>query len=165
MVAAAGSNQTPSVRTTATAFSLDAATNVLTVTATSARYADLAESYAADKLYQPGTVMIFGGSAEITQSLQAVDPSVAGVVTSDPAHLMNAFQIGEYIVNVALVGRVPCKVVGIVRKGDRLVTSHIPGVAMVMPDGPQLPGVLIGKALQNYDSDVPGVIEVAVGRS
>jgi hypothetical protein len=36
---------------------------------------------------------------------------------------------------------------------------------MVMPDGPQLPGVLIGKALQNYDSDVPGVIEVAVGRS
>jgi hypothetical protein len=165
MVAASGSNQTPSVRTAATAFSLDAATNVLTVTATSARYADLAESYAADTNYPPGTVVKFGGSAEVTISTDAYDPSVAGVITTEPAHLMNAFQIGEYIVNVALVGRVPCRVVGEIRKGDRLVTSEIPGVAKCMDDGSHIPGILIGKALQNYNSDIPGVIEVAVGRS
>ena len=132
---------------------------------TQARYADLAESYAADQTYDPGTVMTFGGTAEITQSTKAIDPSVAGVVSTDPAHLMNAFQIGSHIVNVALVGRVPCKVVGQIHKGDRLVTSDIPGVAMKMPQGSHQPGVLIGKALQDYNSDMPGMIEVAVGRS
>ena len=112
-----------------------------------------------------GQVMVFGGIAEITISTQAIDPSVAGVVSTEPAHLMNAFQIGEHILNIALVGRVPCKVVGKINKGDRLVTSSIPGVAKRMEDGIYQPGVLIGKALQPYDSDVPGVIEIAVGRS
>jgi len=63
------------------------------------------------------------------------------------------------------VGRVPCMVVGQINKGDRLVTSDIPGVAMRMPANTTISGVLIGKALQSYDSDQPGVIEVAVGRS
>ena len=109
--------------------------------------------------------MVFGGNAEITISTKSCDPSIAGVISTDPAHLMNAFQIGEHIVNVALVGRVPCQVVGKINKGDRLVSSSIPGVATRMDDGLQIPGVLIGKALQDYDSDIPGIIEVAVGRS
>ena len=164
-VAAAGSNQTPSVRTSATSFSYDATNNVLQVTATTARYADLAESYAADADYPAGTVLRFGGTAEVTISKQAIDPRVAGVVSKEPAHLMNAYQIGEHIVNVALVGRVPCRVVGQINKGDRLVTSDMPGVAMRMPDDTTTSGVLIGKALESYNSDQPGVIEVAVGRS
>jgi hypothetical protein len=164
-VASAGSNQTPSVRTTATAFSFNAATNVLTVTATTAQYADLAESYASDSDYEPGTVMVFGGSSEITICSKQVDPGIAGVISTEPAHLMNAFQIGEHVLNVALVGRVPCRVIGKISKGDRLVSSSIPGVAMRMEDGIYQPGVLIGKALQNYDAEIPGIIEVAVGRS
>jgi hypothetical protein len=164
-VAAAGSNQTASVRTAATAFSFNAATNVLTVTSTQAQYADLAESYAADYPYDPGTVLVFGGEAEVTISSKPLDPAVSGVVSTDPAHLMNAFQIGQHIVDVALVGRVPCRVVGKIRKGDRLVTSEIPGVATRMDQAVSIPGILIGKALQDYDSDQPGTIEIAVGRS
>ena len=162
MVAASGSNQTPSVRAS---FTYDASSQVLSVTATTARYADLAESYAADADYPAGTVLRFGGQAEVTVSTEPIDPRVAGVVSKEPAHLMNAYQIGEHIVNVALVGRVPCMVIGPINKGDRLVTSSVPGTAMRMPDDTTAAGVLIGKALESYDSDQPGIIEVAVGRS
>ena len=164
-VATSGSNQTPSIRTTATAFSFNAATNVLTVTATTAQYADLAECYAADEDYAPGTVVVFGGTNEVTISDTASNPAVAGVVSTEPAHLMNAFQPGKNIVPVALVGRVPCQVTGRIAKGDRLVTSVIPGVAVRLDPAAYQPGCLIGKALQDYDSDVVGVIEVAVGRA
>jgi hypothetical protein len=78
---------------------------------------------------------------------------------------MNAFQPGKNIVPVALVGRVPCLVTGRIAKGDRLVTSVIPGVAVRLDPVAYQPGCLIGKALQDYDSDVVGVIEVAVGRA
>jgi hypothetical protein len=64
---------------------------------------------------------------------------------------------------IALQGRVPCKVVGKIRKGDIIVASSIPGVA-VSAGTKALPGTIIGKALQNYDSDHIGKIEVAVGR-
>jgi hypothetical protein len=164
-VAAAGSNQTPSVRTTATAFSFNAATNVLTVTATSAQYADLAECYAADYDYAPGTVVVFGGANEVTISDVPSNPAVAGVVSTKPAHLMNAFQPGKNIVPVALVGRVPCQVSGKIAKGDRLVTGDIPGVAVRLDPNTYQPGCLIGKALQDHNSNAVGIIEVAVGRA
>jgi hypothetical protein len=164
-VAAAGSNQTPSVRTTATAFSFNAATNVLQVTATTAQYADLAECYAADFEYAPGTVLVFGGSNEVTISTTLSNPAVAGVVSTEPAHLMNTFQSGKNIVPVALVGRVPCQVTGNIAKGDCLVTGDIPGVAVRLDPSVYQPGCLIGKALQDYDSETVGTIEVAVGRA
>lgn len=139
--------------------------NTVFAKATSAQYADLAESYLGDNNYEPGTVTVFGGSAEVTVSTKFSDPAIAGVVSTEPAYLMNATISGENVLNIALVGRVPCKVVGKISKGDRLVSSDIPGVATVINPDCAVPGVLIGKALQNYDSDIPGVIEVAVGRS
>jgi hypothetical protein len=65
---------------------------------------------------------------------------------------------------IALQGRVPCRVVGKIRKGDLLVTSNIPGVA-VSVGGTAKPGTIIGKALTDFDSDHIGTIEVAVGRT
>jgi len=129
-------------------------------TATSAQYADLAEKYLPDSDYGPGTVLIFGGNKEVTLSTEANDRKVAGVVSTNPAHMMNAGLDGG--VYVALTGRVPCKVVGTIRKGDLIVTSNIPGVAMANND-PKM-GTVIGKALENYDSQEIGVIEVVVGR-
>jgi len=129
-------------------------------TATSANYADLAEKYLADSEYAPGTVLIFGGDKEVTLSTEANDRRVAGVVSTNPAHMMNAGLKGG--VYVALTGRVPCRVVGLIYKGDLIVTSGIPGVAMANND-PKM-GTVIGKALENYQSTEVGVIEVVVGR-
>jgi hypothetical protein len=137
---------------------------VMTGTATQARYADLAERYSADKEYKPGTVVIFGGEQEITQSSKYMDKRVAGVVSTNPAHLMNS-EAGNDQTHppVALQGRVPCRVVGQIQKGDLLVTSSIPGVAIAAED-PKM-GSVIGKALENYNNDHIGMIEVVVGRA
>jgi len=131
----------------------------MTGTATVAQYADLAERYTSDIVYEPGTVLVFGGAKEVTSSTEANDRRVAGVVSTNPAHLMNSVLEG---IDVALTGRVPCKVVGIVKKGDLMVTSHVPGVAMANND-PKM-GTVIGKALEDYNSPEVGVIEVVVGR-
>lgn len=96
-------------------------------TATSAQYADLAEKYQTDAQYEPGTVLVFGGSREVTTTGSYADPSVAGVVSTAPAYLMNADE--PHSVAVALRGKVPVKVVGPVRKGDLLVTSYVAGHA------------------------------------
>ena len=100
--------------------------NTVFAQATSAQYADLAENYVADSDYVPGTVVVFGGEAEITISKDAADERVAGVISTQPAHLMNAGQPG---LPVALRGRVPVLVVGSVFKGDSLVTSSTAGHA------------------------------------
>jgi len=63
---------------------------------------------------------------------------------------------------VALQGRVPCRVIGKVTKGDLMVVSMVPGVAM-SEEAPKV-GSVIGKALANYDSDRIGIIEVLVGK-
>lgn len=128
--------------------------------ATSANYADLAEKYLPDAEYTPGTVLVFGGEFEVTMSTSYLDSRVAGVVSTNPGYMMNSeLEGGVYI---ALTGRVPCRVVGKIRKGDMLVTSNIPGVA-TSTTTPQL-GTVIGKALEDYDSQEVGLIEVVVGR-
>lgn len=139
--------------------------NIMTGTATAARYADLAERYAADKEYAPGTVVVFGGDKEITTSNVKGDTRVAGVITTNPAHLMNS-EAGDDTTHpgVALQGRVPCRVVGKIRKGDILVCSGIHGVAIAGGDNIKV-GSMIGKALEDYDSDHIGTIEVVVGRT
>ena len=88
-------------------------------TATAARYADLAEKYLADKEYEVGTVVAVGGDAEVTAS-QFGDRAI-GVVSANPAYMMNSeLEGGTYI---ALKGRVPVKVIGSVKKKDRLVAT------------------------------------------
>lgn len=100
--------------------------NTVFALATSAQYADLAENYQSDQELEPGTVVIFGGDQEITICTQFADARVAGVVSTYPAHLMNAGVPGTA---VALRGKVPVKVVGAVTKGDGLVTDATPGHA------------------------------------
>jgi len=135
--------------------------NTVFAKATSAQYADLAETYVADDSYSSGTLVIFGGADEITASTISHDTRVAGIISTAPAYLMNSGAVG---LPVALTGRVPCSVVGTIRKGDRLVASAIKGVATTLDTTKYLPGCIIGKALENYNSDSTGVIEVAVGR-
>ena len=131
-----------------------------TVSAT-AQYADLAENYTSDSDYTSGTVLIFGGSAEVTQSTTSHDTRIAGVVSTNPAYLMNGAEPG---IAVALQGRVPCQVLGPVSKGDRVVASHIAGVAQALDPAQYQPGCIIGKALQANDSTDISIIEVVVGR-
>jgi hypothetical protein len=128
-----------------------------------ATYADLAEYYEADKEYAVGTVLVFGGDKEVTLTNRKADHRVAGVVSDNAALIMNEDCQGEKVL-VALQGRVPCRVVGKVEKGDLMVTSHIPGVA-VSAGGNANAGTIIGKALENFESDHIGTIEVAVGRT
>jgi hypothetical protein len=100
--------------------------NTVFAKATSAQYADLAENYVADTEYTPGTVVVFGGDNEITISTDVADERVAGAISTNPAHLMNAAMPG---LPVALRGRVPVNVIGPVVKGDSLVTSSTAGHA------------------------------------
>ena len=127
-----------------------------------ATYADLAEYYEGDQQYEPGTVLIFGGDKEVTTSNTFNDTRLAGIVTTDPAYVMNKDQKG-IAVCLALAGRVPCRVVGRVKKGDLLTTSATPGCA-VKATNPQI-GSVIGKAIEDKDYDSVGVIQVAVGRA
>jgi hypothetical protein len=127
--------------------------------ATSAQYADLAENYVADAEYDPGTVLEFGGKFEVTLAQDGTN-RVAGVVTTNPAYLMNSNCQGTYVAAVALQGRTPCKVRGHVRKGDMLMSGGA-GFAR-RAQSPQM-GTIIGKALSDFNG-VEGVIEVAVGR-
>jgi hypothetical protein len=141
-----------------------AAFNTVFAKATTAQYADLAEMYAADTDYAPGTVVEFGGNYEITVTTTTHSTQVAGIISTNPAYLMNSTQAGEHPLEVALVGRVPCSVIGTICKGDRLVSSDTPGVAQALNSNLYEPGCIIGKALEEYDSIQPGIIEVAVGR-
>ena len=135
------------------------------VKAVNAFYADLAEMYCADTTYPPGTVVEFGGTSEITVTTTTHSTAVAGIISTNPSYLMNSTIACEVnALEVALVGRVPCRVVGTIRKGDRLVSSSMPGVATVLEMDKYEPGCIVGKALEDYDSIVDGVIEVAVGR-
>ena len=138
--------------------------NTVFAKSTSAQYADLAEMYTADIEYTPGVVLEFGGSNEVTATTQSHTTKIAGIVSTNPSYLMNAAHPGENVIAVALVGRVPCQVVGTITKGDRLVASDVAGVATVLDEQAYKPGCIIGKALQNYDSTEVGTIEVAVGR-
>ena len=130
--------------------------------ATTASYADLAENYLADAEYEVGTVLIFGGDKEVTTTAMKDDTRVAGVVSENPGYLMNSKLEGENVTAVALQGRVPVKVVGIVQKGDLLVSSTIPGHAIKNNDAKT--GTVIGKALQAKEDPGHGVVEAVVGR-
>ena len=134
--------------------------NTVYAKATSAQYADLAEVYETDAEYEVGTVVVFGGDKEVTISTEGNDPRVAGVISEKPAYLMNSESAGQ---PVALMGKVPCKVIGHIVKGDMLSTDPSNnGVAKKTHD-PQV-GEVIGKALENYDSDEIGTINIVVGR-
>ena len=157
-------NLSPTTSNTYTLGSTTAWWSKLFSVAATAQYADLAENYTSDLEYPPGTVLVFGGQKEVMQSHSSHDTRIAGVVSTNPAYLMNATQDGEHILPLALQGRVPCYVLGPVEQGDRVVSSHIPGVAQRLDPQQYQPGCIIGKALQAIDSAEILVIEVVVGR-
>ena len=123
-------------------------------TATQAQYADLAEIYTTDQPYEVGTVVEFGGDKEITIATED-STAVAGVISTDPAFLMNK---DEHGLPVALRGRVPCKVKGKVKKGQLMVSA---GDGFAKASTNPMYGSLIGKALENFDGE-EGVIEVVI---
>ena len=112
-------------------------------TATTAQYADVAELYVSDKEYGPGHVMKIGGAEEVTETSEAADTDVLGIVTTDPALLMNS-KLAGVTVGIALLGRVPCKVTG--QNVNEHSYQHV-----------------IGRALQSKTTPGEGVIEVIVG--
>jgi hypothetical protein len=125
--------------------------------ATSAKYADLAEKYATDADYEPGTVVCFGGEKEVTACAHEAHHAVAGVISTDPAYMMNDEAEGQY---VALTGRVPVKVMGPVAKGDLMVSSSVAGHAKA--DNNAQAGRILGKAISAHEGEGAGVIEVLI---
>lgn len=133
--------------------------NTVFAVATAAQYADLAEKYEADADYEPGTVVVFGGSKEITVTTEFADTRVAGVISTDPAYLMNSQSTG---LPVALRGKVPVKVVGAVAKGDLLVTSTVAGHAESLNFANPKPYTVVAKSLEDSRATEPRTIIAVV---
>ena len=150
----------PNANLTINVGSVSAWFNTFFGVSTQARYADLAENYQADRAYNPGTVLMFGGTQEVTVA-DAGTPAVAGVVSTNPAHLMNGQLSGANVVALALTGRVPCMVIGPVKKGDMMISA---GFGYARSSANPAIGQVIGKALQDFPLESKGVIEVVVGR-
>jgi hypothetical protein len=126
-----------------------------------ATYADLAERYVSDQQYEPGTVVVFGGEFEVTISNAFDSHSAAGVVSTNPAYLMNLACEGEHVIDLALSGRVPVLVQGNVSKGDLMVTGPN---GRAVSNNMARAGTIIGKSLENFTGDF-GLIEVVIGKS
>jgi len=141
---------------------------VLQGTATmEATYADLAERFAADAEYDFGTVVSLGGAEEVTVDGEAFSENILGVVAKDPAFIMNREAgTNETHPPIALAGRTPTKVIGKVSKGDRLVQSSTPGVAIAVTaeTREQMTSFsVIGRALEDKATDELGLVWVVVG--
>ena len=131
----------------------DFSAGVITATATQARYADLAEMYATDGDIDAGTVVHFAGEGKIASCNEANHHAVAGIISTDPAYLMNTDQAGAAL---AISGRVPCKVTGAVAAGDLMVSA---GNGMAMANNSPAIGTVIGKAIEAHDGG-EGTIEI-----
>jgi hypothetical protein len=131
-------------------------------TATTALYADVAERFAADEVMEPGTVVELGGTAEITRSQRDLSDTVFGVISTKPAFTMNG-GAGEDDTHpaVAMTGRVPVKVIGTVRKGDRLVSAGN-GIARAANPGEITAFNVIGRSLVDKTTAEEGAIEAIV---
>ena len=127
-----------------------------------ATYADLAERFASDSMYDAGTVVQIGGTAEITAVQSELSDDVFGVVSNTAAYLMNdGAGDDETHPAIALVGRVKVKVTGVVNKGDRLVSAG-KGTARAAKTGEATSFNVIGRALENKTTDDIGYVEAFV---
>ena len=129
-------------------------------TATAAEYADLAENFRPDNSYAPGTVVALGGAEEITAVNEELSDRVFGVVSSQPAYLMNSAQTGG--APVAVAGRVPVRVIGMVNKGDRLVSAGN-GLARAAADDEAINAFnVLGRAIKSKTTMEEGTVEAFV---
>ena len=136
--------------------------NTVYAQATTALYADVAERFAADEIYQPGTVVELGGSAEITRVLMDASDKVFGVISTRPAFTMNG-GAGDNDTHppVAMTGRVPVMVTGVVNKGDRLISAG-DGLARSALAGEATAFNVIGRALSGKTTTGTGTVEAIV---
>jgi hypothetical protein len=126
----------------------------------------LAEYYSADRMIKPGTVVEFGGNHEIRVCDKPNATAVAGVVTSDPAYIMNNKTTSSEIrVLVAINGRTPCKVIGVVKKGDLMIAAGGGYAKAVTSTVQPVIGSVLGKSLEDKAGAGAGVIEIAIGRA
>ena len=139
---------------TDTGLKYNPSTNVIASTASSAQYADVAERFEADAPMEAGSVVMVGGSAEITEITSEMSEDVFGVISHKPAYMMNAGAgSDESHPYVAMTGRTPVRVIGEVTKGQRLVTSSTKGCARAVAQGESFsPFNVIGRALET-DTD------------
>jgi hypothetical protein len=136
--------------------------NTIFAQATSAQYADVAERFEADTPILPGTVVELGGSAEITSSMQELSENVFGVISTRAAYLMNSGAGSDQThPPVAMTGRVPVRVLGPVRKGDRLVSAGN-GLARSAQPGEATAFNVIGRALRDKLDSAEGMVESIV---
>jgi hypothetical protein len=136
--------------------------NTVFAKATSAQYADVAERFASDTTYPAGTVVELGGIAEITVSLTELSENVFGVISTQAAYLMNsAAGTDETHPPIAMTGRVPVRVVGMVRKGDRLVSAGF-GLARSAKPGEASAFNVIGRSLEDKLDINEGTVEAIV---
>ncbi len=135
--------------------------------------ADIAEAFDVyDDIanYEPGDVLIISIEKDrtVVKSDGAYSNLVAGVYATKPGVLMTEENIDADLsgqVPMGVVGVIPTKVClegGAITRGDMLVTSSIPGVAMKADTDKVKPGQVIGKALENYSADNTGKIRVLV---
>jgi hypothetical protein len=136
--------------------------NTIFATATTALYADVAERFAADDVYKPGTVVELGGSAEITMVRTDASNNVFGVISTRPAFTMNG-GAGENDTHppVAMTGRVPVRVTGVVHKGDRLISAGN-GIARSAQPAEATAFNVIGRALADKLDAGLGTVEAIV---
>jgi len=127
-----------------------------------ANYADVAERFAADEVLTAGTVVELGGTNEITRVTDELSESVFGVISTRAAYLMNAVAgTDETHPPVAMTGRVPVNTIGVVRKGDRLVSAGN-GLARAAQPGEATAFNVIGRSLDNKSSTEQGTVEAIV---
>jgi hypothetical protein len=148
--------------TPTTVMTINGATGVITGNQIDANYADMAERFAADSEYEAGTVVELGGSAEITMAAQDLSETVFGVISTHAAYLMNG-RAGTDATHppVAMTGRVPVKCIGIIHKGDRLVSAGN-GRARSALAGEASSFNVIGRSLQDKLNTDDGLIEAIV---
>jgi hypothetical protein len=148
--------------TPTTAMTIFGANGVISGTQINANYADVAERFAADQTYVPGTVVELGGVAEITRSVEELSENVFGVISTRAAYLMNSGAgTDETHPPIAMTGRVPVRVTGMIRKGDRLVSAGN-GLARAAQPGEATAFNVIGRALEGRTDTSEGTVEAIV---
>ena len=148
--------------TPTTAMTIFGANGVISGTQINANYADVAERFAADETYTPGTVVELGGVAEITRSVEELSENVFGVISTRAAYLMNSGAgTDETHPPIAMTGRVPVRVTGMIRKGDRLVSAGN-GLARAAQPGEATAFNVIGRALDDRTDTSEGTVEAIV---
>ncbi len=129
-----------------------------------ATYADIAERFSADKVYEIGTVVAVGGDQEVTETTESYSDDIFGIVAANPAFILNNItdQL-DFMPAITLVGRTPVRVKGKVNKGDRLTSSDVAGVAQAAEKSKLTMFNYIGRALEDKTTEDESLVWTAFG--